>query len=575
MGGKKRARRAGPWIGWGLVAAGAIGGGIWYQRKLQEDAAKLPRGVQTARVDRGDIDQKITASGVAAAQVGAKVNIGSQITGRIRSLPADVGTLVRAGQVVAILDSPDLEAQVEQQKQSTQVAAANLEQAESRLRQALLTADLSKEQTTAQINESESALRGAEARLRAASSMKELQPAQTTAEIARAEAALSTARSQEHQVRETVAQQILQAQSSVDDARVSVENATRLLRRQQRLYAQGYLARQEVDDTRTRCVQVTAQLKSAEAALRISRERTEADLATARNRVAEAEANLRVSKAGRLQDAMRAEEERSAEDARRQARATLELRKSNRTQDLIRRRGVEEARSSVAQARASLQQARALLRFQQAQLDKAVIRSPITGTVLSITAQQGETVAAGFSAPTLITVADLNRLEVRAYVDEVDVGKARLALPAEVRVETFPNRIFRGRVTKIAAASTVKDNVVTYETTVAMTDGAGLMRPDMTADVTLILGRTPGVLRIPTESIHREVRRSVVYVLHREKQAKERVEERTVVTGVRDNTHIEIRSGLKEGDEVILAGLERLGVVAVDSQKRTGEQEQK
>jgi RND family efflux transporter MFP subunit len=244
----------------------------------------------------------------------------------------------------------------------------------------------------------------------------------------------------------------------------------------------------------------------------------------------------------------------------------LALRRTNRTQDRLQLEAYEEARAGVRQAEAAHRQAEALLAYQQAQLEKAVIRSPITGTVLSITAQQGETIAAGLSAPTLITVADLKRLEVRAYVDETDIGRVRLGLPAEVRVQSYQERVFHGRVTKVAAASTVKDNVVTYETTVAITNAEGLLRPDMTADVTLILGRRPYVLTVPAESVHREVHRAVVYVLHRGKKGKERVELRKVKIGVSDGSFTEITDGLKEGEEVVLAGLPRLGVTAVDSQ---------
>jgi RND family efflux transporter MFP subunit len=234
---------------------------------------------------------------------------------------------------------------------------------------------------------------------------------------------------------------------------------------------------------------------------------------------------------------------------------------------------VVEAKSALVQARATLQQARAQLRFQETQLAYGVIRSPITGTVLSITAQQGETLTAGFQTPTLMTVAAMNRLEVRAYVDEVDVGRVRLGLPAEVRVESFQGRVFNGRVTKVASASTVKDNVVTYETTVAIDNAQGLLRPDMTADVTLILGRTRDVLLVPTEAIHREVSRSLVYVLHPNRTGKDRVETRTVTTGVQDGSFTQILSGMKEGEQVVLAGLQRLGVKAVDAQDAEGKKE--
>lgn len=569
---KKRKRIPWGWIVVGLLVVGGGGYSYWQSTNSQK-ASELPTGVQVGKAETGEISQKITASGVVAAQVGAKANIGSQIAGLVRSLPADVGAKVRAGQVVAVLDAPDLQAQVEQQRQNVSVSRASLEGAESRLRQARLNAELSVNQTRNQIAEAEFARRAAQQRLKLAQANTELQPTQVSSEIERAEAALSTAKSQEVQVKQTVNLQLLQAKTNVDEARAAAVNSERIVRRQQALLSRGFISRQEVDDSRTSLQQTQARFQSAQANANIVKEKTAADLQTAQNQVAQAEASLRVAKANTLQGTMRAAEEQNAREAIRQAEATLALRRANKTQDLIRKRAVEEARAAVLQARASVKQTEAALRFQEAQLDRAIIRSPLTGTVLTVATQQGETVAAGFQVQTLITVADLNRLEVRAYVDEVDIGQTRLGLPAEIRVESFPNRVFQGKVSKVAAASTVKDNVVTYETTIALENREGLLRPDMTADVTLVLGRRPNVRLVPTEAVHREVDRSVVYVLHREKQGPERVETRAVTTGVQDGSHTQILTGLKDGEEVVLAGLQRLGVKAKDSQDAEGKKE--
>lgn len=563
----KRKRRL-PWAWIVVVFAAAGGGGLWawQQRVNAANAAKLPQGVQVGKAERGDIDQKITATGVISAQVGARVNIGSQISGRIAVLNADVGSTLTKGQVVAVIDAPDFKAQVDQQRHSVEVAQANLRQAESRLAQAKLSLHLSEEQNQAQIQEAEFALKSAEERLRQAEASAKFQPTQTSTEIARAQAALSTARSQEKQVQQTVNLQLTQAQASIDEIRANVENDLRIAKRQEKLFQQGFASQQDLDNARTAYRLSTARLKNAEANLRVVREKNEADLQTARNQVSQADAALDAAKAGLLQNEVRAAEAGSARENVRQAEATLRLRKSNRTQNEVRQQAVREANSAVAQAKASLKQAQAVLAYQEVQLARTVIRSPITGTVLTISTQQGETVAAGFSTPTLVTAADLNRLEVRAYVDEVDIGQTRIGLPAEIRVESFPDRVFHGRVVKVASASTVKDNVVTYETTVSLTDAAGLLRPDMTTDVTLILGRRADRILVPSEAVHREINRSIAYVLHREKQGKERVETREIKIGIDDGSRTEVISGLKPGEEVVLAGLPRLGVKATDAQ---------
>ena len=211
MAGKRKRFRWG-WV-WIVVRALAGGGYAW---QMQQDGAKkakeIPKGVQVGKAARGNIDQKINATGVIAAQTGAKVNIGSQISGIVLTLPADVGAQVRKDQVVATIFSQDLEAQVEQQARNVDVARAGVVQSEARLRQVALNAGLSVDQTQAQINEADFGVRAASERMRAADASAKLQPTQTSSEIARAEAALSTARSQEKQTKATVALQIRQAQ---------------------------------------------------------------------------------------------------------------------------------------------------------------------------------------------------------------------------------------------------------------------------------------------------------------------------------------------------------------------------
>lgn len=546
-----------------VVAVGAI---LLRPRAPSGRAAELPPGVQVATVTRGTLQHKISASGAIAAQTGAMVKIGSQITGRIRRLPADVGTHVTSGQVVAILDATDLAAQVEQQRHNVAAAEASLAQAESRFRQAQESSRFTRQQTSAQIAEANAALQAAGARVDAAAATARLQPTQTGSEITRAQAALSTAQSQLKQVEQTVRQQHLQAEASGEEAREEADNAQQKLARQERLLRQGFIAAQDVDNSRTSQRQAAARLASASANVAIVAEKTEAELQAARDQVAQAQANLEVARASRLQVTLRTAELQTARQALRQAEATLALRRASHFEDRIRQMAVTEARGALSQARESLLQARSQLQAQLAQLDKAVIRSPISGTVLSIAAQQGETVAAGLAAPTLITVADLTRLEVRAYVDETDIGEVRLGLPAEIRVSAFPTRVFHGRITKIASASTTKDNVVTYETTVALADGRGLLRPDMTADVSLLLGERREVVMVPSEAVHRELERSVVYVLHRDRADTGRVEARPVKPGLDDGADTEVRSGLQVGEELVVAGLARLGVRAPDAQ---------
>lgn len=551
-----------PWLGL-VVLTGVV---VAQRRSQSHSAGPIPTGVEVASAELGTQQRKISATGIVASQTGTQVKIGSQIAGPIKSLPADVGTVVKAGQVVAILELPDLQAQVEQMRHSAAASEAALNQAQSRYKQAIESAGFNAEATAAQIAQADAELKAAEANVDSSSASAKLQPIQTVTDIARAEATLSSARASEKQEVQTIAQQIQQAEANLEDAEAGLVTSGKTLNRQKELLKKGYIAEDVVDQSDAAYKQAVAKVKNMHAALDIMREKTRADLQSAHDQVALAQAALDAARAEKFQDALHDAALRNAVASQKSASATLRLQRANLQQDIIKKEAVIEAHGAVVQAEGALKQAKDQLKYQLAQLDKTVIKSPIAGTVLSITSQQGETVAAGFSVTTLITVADLNRLEVRAYVDETDIGRIKLGLPCEVRVEAFPGKIFRGNVTKIASASTTKDNVVTYETTIAVTNPGGLLRPDMTADVSLILSEHPNVLLVPSESVHREIHRSVVYVLHKEKPENERVEVRPVETGFDDGTTIEVKSGLKPHESVVVAGLPRLGVRAPDSQ---------
>ena len=163
-----------------------------------------------------------------------------------------------------------------------------------------------------------------------------------------------------------------------------------------------------------------------------------------------------------------------------QAKAAFVAARAGLAGNAIKQQQVEEAKWTVAQSQAGLA-------FSQSQYNKSFIRAPISGTVIQLAQQEGETIAAGLSAPTLIVVCDLNRLQVDAYVDETDIGQVRLGQEASITVDAYPKHAFKGRVVKIASGSTMQQNVVTYDVTIALDNPGHLLKPDMTATANIIV----------------------------------------------------------------------------------------
>jgi len=215
--------------------------------------------------------------------------------------------------------------------------------------------------------------------------------------------------------------------------------------------------------------------------------------------------------------------------------------------DALKERDVALAELTLAQRQ--LEAARAALKEAQAKLSYATLTAPISGVIASVSTQEGETVAAGLNAPVFVNIIDLSRLQVDAFVDEVDIGKVRQGQKAVFSVDSFPAREFEGKVTAIYPKAILQENVVYYDVVIDITTPyEGLLRTEMTASVTILLEARTDVLAVPAEAIKRVRGKTLVYVL-----ANGRAEPREVKTGWKDGQWIEVAGGLEEGQTVFLS----------------------
>jgi len=210
-------------------------------------------------------------------------------------------------------------------------------------------------------------------------------------------------------------------------------------------------------------------------------------------------------------------------------------------------RDLEVGKATLGLAQRRLEAARATLCEAEVKRSYATLTAPITGVIGSVSTQEGETVAAGFNAPTFVTIIDLERLQVDAFVDEVDIGKVQPGQEALFTVDAFPDQEFAGEVTAIYPKAVIQDNVVNYDVVVDIrTPYDGLLRPDMTASVMILLETRRGVLAVPEQAVKRERGKTVIYV------SADRVEARPVKVGWKDGSWVEIISGIEEGQTVLL-----------------------
>jgi HlyD family secretion protein len=197
--------------------------------------------------------------------------------------------------------------------------------------------------------------------------------------------------------------------------------------------------------------------------------------------------------------------------------------------------------------RAVAGRARAALAEAEVDLGYTVIRAPVAGTVASVSTSVGETVAASFAAPTFVTIVDLDRLEVQAYVDESDIGRVEVGQAVALRVDAFAGRELPGAVRAIYPKAELVNNVVNYVVIVDLVDRQGLLlRPEMTVHADFLLERRDDALAVPRAALVDDGARSYLIVAD-----GSRFEERVVTTGLRTPQRIEIVSGLEEGETIV------------------------
>jgi len=254
------------------------------------------------------------------------------------------------------------------------------------------------------------------------------------------------------------------------------------------------------------------------------------------------------------------------------------------------------AQADYDQVKYSYNKALANLKTAQAGFDKAKVNlgyasiySPIVGIVLNRAVDQGQTVAASFSTPNLFTIGnDLTQMQVQANVDEADIGQLKTAQPVDFTVDAYPNEIFKGSVRQMRLQPVVTSNVVTYTVIVNAPNPEKKLMPGMTANITVLVQKVDSVLTVPGKALRftpdaaymteylkknpppnrnqgaggtgqgntgqyqagsQSGKKSVIVWV----KTGDLIHRTRITTGAIDGTNAEIKTGLKEGDEVILS----------------------
>ena len=238
----------------------------------------------------------------------------------------------------------------------------------------------------------------------------------------------------------------------------------------------------------------------------------------------------------------------SLEDSERNYEMALNKQNVSKAQVTVLKAKIAQSEAQVAEDQANLKQL-------EEQLSYTDIISPIDGIVLSRDVQMGDAVSSilvlGSSATLVMTLGDTSEVYVKGKVDESDIGKVYLGQRARIKVESFKDKTFDGKVTKISPMGVEKDNVTTFEVRVSIQNPGGELKAEMTANAEIILEEHKNVLQIPEGAIlyDKDKKASVEIPNPKGKDGKEKI---AVNIGISNGAKTEVLSGLKEGDQVVL-----------------------
>jgi HlyD family secretion protein len=468
--------------------------------------------VETMKVMDSDIVKKILVTGTVNAS--AEVNIYPKQSGEIVKLLVDKGDKVKAGQVLAEIDSASFQIQKRQ-------AEADLDNAKAAYQKsspvAFVKSETDYKQAKSNVDRLKSALRQAELDL-------ELQIKQADLLVKKANSDLKIAQAKLDAATKGAREQEL------EPAKAKMDNAKKNLDRMQSLFKDEMVSKDQVEAAQLQFDIYDAQYSLLKEGLRpedmdVLKEQVEA----ARTALESAVENKKLVDIKKTNiDSAKAQVD-SAEAAFEQALASKDA--STWKEDL-------------AQAESAVKRADASLDLIKQRLDESIVRASINGVIAQRFMDKGDTAT---TAKPFFTIVDAEIVKITAKVPERDIVDVRLNQEALIKPDAYPGQIFRGKITNISP--TIDRETQTCDIEVTASNSDYKLKPGMFARIELATSEHKNVPLIPIEAMVKEGDQTFVYVIGDGKAVKKKIE-----TGITDGVKMQVVSGLNPGDEFIMAG---------------------
>ncbi len=480
-----------------LILATTLASCSWIRGRGEKDGAAEKR-VEVVRV--GDFQKLISATGNLEALIDVEVK--ANVAGEIIKLYVDDGHYVEKDQILLEIDP---EQYIEERKQ----AEADVDAAEAQLFQSKLNIIL-------KTDELESARQQAEDNVKIAQSNLRTTLAASQTQIISAETDIQTTKNQLDQDKIALEQanielnrakiRLAELQTELESMKVARDNAESERNRNTELFEKKLVSKKSLEEAESRYASAESQYKTALKRLESQQETVNSqDKTIATRKSAIANRNLTLTYQEMNLDKLR--EMRNAEEEERNLQLQIAQTRLKEILDTLDNEKAVTKQSEVS-AQANVLRRRSSLKNQQEQLEWTTIKAPMAGTVTLLEIEEGEIVTSGRSAfsqsPPLMTIADLSKMVVKTYINEVDMERLRMNQKAQIKVDAYKDTPYEGRVAEISPSGEERDNIITFEVMVEVVGSPPELRPGMSADVDVITYEEKDVLMLPIDAVQEE-----------------------------------------------------------------------
>ena len=465
--------------------------------KATSDVTSKPAEKKVEVVKRGDFQMRISATGNLEPLIDVEVK--SNVEGEVVRLYVSEGQHVEKDQVLLEIDPEQIQEDEKQAEANVNAAKAQLEQArlsiglkvkelDSTLRQATDNVEIAKANLTTTLATTGSQLTQADTQIQ--TTKNDL--AQDNIALEQAKIALTQADLR-----------LAELEAERDSAKVALDTAQAELNRSQELFDKKLIAKKSLEEAETRHATSLSQNNSA-----VKRFESQQQAVNSQRKTIDARQSAIESRKGTLkyQELNRGKlgEMREAEEKGTQLQLQIAETRLTEIQESIEAKE-EVAKQTKVGAEANLLRNKSSLKNQQERLGWTTIKAPMAGAVTLLEIEEGEIVTSGRSSfsqsPPLMTIADLSKMVVKAYINEVDMERLRLDQEAEIKVDAYAKKKYKGRVAEISPSGEERDNIITFEVMVEVVGSPQELMPGMSADVDIITYKEKNVLLLPIDAI--------------------------------------------------------------------------